>query len=132
MRGHLSLLLGGLLLLGPGCHRNTKTTEALTDCRASQSICWEDQVCDVPTGYCREASIDTTLAYDVQLYDYTLRVDTAASTFSGQVAIFLVATREGTGTLTLDVGKTVNVPVEGGPAPYTPYTVTSVKDRSGA
>jgi aminopeptidase N len=132
MRGLLGLLLGGLLLLGPGCHRTTRAPEALTDCRSSRSICWEDQVCDAPTGYCREASIDTTLAYDVQLYDYTLHVDTAASTFAGQVAIFLVATREGTVTLTLDVGRTMDVPVAGGTAPYTPYTVTSVKDRSGA
>ncbi|KFA86741.1 M1 family metallopeptidase [Archangium violaceum] len=183
MRGRLSLLLCGLLLLA-GCHRSTRSDEATSDCRHSESICgsgttcaangqclmdcrenladacgpgllcnqgtgacvaaqkldcnevpglcWENQVCDAPTGYCREASIDTALAYDVQLYDYTLHVDTAVSTFSGQVSIFLVATRGGTATLTLDVGKTVEVPVEGGTAPYTPYTVTSVKSRSGA
>ncbi|WPB75146.1 M1 family aminopeptidase [Archangium violaceum] len=183
MRGRLSLLLCGLLLLA-GCHRSTRSDEATSDCRHSESICgtgttcaangqclmdcrenladacgpgllcnqgtgacvaaqkldcnevpgicWENQVCDAPTGYCREAAIDTALAYDVQLYDYTLHVDTAASTFSGQVSIFLVATRGGTATLTLDVGKTVVVPVEGGTAPYTPYTVTSVKSRSGA
>ncbi|OJT23767.1 hypothetical protein BO221_17490 [Archangium sp. Cb G35] len=183
MRGRLSLLLCGLLLLA-GCHRSTRSDKATSDCRHSESICgsgttcaangqclmdcrenladacgpgllcnqgtgacvaaqkldcnevpglcWENQVCDAPTGYCREAAIDTALAYDVQLYDYTLHVDTAASTFSGQVSIFLVATRGGTATVTLDVGKTVEVPVEEGTAPYTPYTVTSVKSRSGA
>lgn len=121
---------------GPGllCHQGTGACMAAQklDCNEVPGLCWENQVCDAPTGYCREASIDTALAYDVQLYDYTLHVDTAASTFSGQVSIFLVATRGGTATLALDVGKTVEVPVEGGTAPYTPYTVTSVKSRSGA
>ncbi|WP_375771168.1 hypothetical protein NR798_09795 [Archangium gephyra] len=121
---------------GPGllCNQGTGACVAAPklDCNEVPGLCWENQVCDAPTGYCREASIDTALAYDVQLYDYTLHVDTAASTFSGQVSIFLVATRSGTATLTLDVGKTVEVPVEGGTAPYTPYTVTSVKSRSGA
>lgn len=93
------------------------------DCTKVPSICWEDQTCDTESGYCAEASVDTELDYDVQLYDLTIDVDTTADTFDAVEKLFFKATKDNTESIVLDIGATASG--------WTPYTVTSVTDHSG-
>jgi aminopeptidase N len=100
---------------------------ASVNCKDTPSICWADQTCDTTSGYCREATVDSTLDFDVQLYDVSLTIDTATKAFAANAKLFLVATKA-TPSLTLDVAKTIDL---GGGATYTPYTVSAVHDLAG-
>jgi hypothetical protein len=100
---------------------------AALDCTVLPALCWEDQVCDAPTGYCREASVDSDLAYDVQLYDLTIDLLTATQTFEATVNVYLLATADDTSAIALDVGTESDV----GGTMHNPYTVTAVADSAG-
>lgn len=107
------------------CNRQTGVCEAVAavDCAAVPGLCWEDQSCDA-SGYCRAGTLDLELAYDVQHYDLRLDLLTADQTFSGEVAILLAATVDGTSEVVLDVG--AETIVNG--TPYLPYEVEAVLD----
>ncbi len=110
------------------CNRATGVCEAVTefDCAAAPGLCWADQVCG-PDGFCRAASLDLELPYDVQHYDLFLDLRTATQDFAAAVAISLVATQDDTAQIVLDVGAETIVDGE----PYLPYTVLAVADGEG-
>lgn len=110
------------------CNRGTGVCEAVAafDCAAAPGLCWADQVC-AADGFCRAASVDLELPYDVQHYDLRLDLRTVTQDFAAEVAISLVATQDDTAQVVLDVG--AETIVDG--APYLPYTVLAVSDGGG-
>ena len=107
------------------CNRGTGVCEAVAayDCAAAPGLCWADQTCGAD-GFCRAASLDLELPYDVQHYDLRLDLRTASQDFAAEVAISLVATQDATAQVVLDVG--AQTLVDG--APYLPYAVLTVRD----
>lgn len=110
------------------CNRGTGVCEAVAayDCALAPGLCWEDQSCGAD-GFCRAASLDLELPYDVQHYDLRLDLHTEQQAFSAEVAISLVATQDETGQVVLDVGAQTLVDGE----PYLPYAVQGVADGAG-